>query len=58
MFKCPGNKKHLRIFFYYILYNMSDLNKVAISESLRKRIYRAKLKDQLGEEEFKKQQAQ
>ena len=29
---------------------MSDQNKVIISEALRKRIYRAKLKDQLGDE--------
>ncbi len=35
---------------------MSDRKKLLISEALRKRVYRAKLKDQLGEEEYKKQQ--
>ena len=29
---------------------MSDQKKLLISEALRKRVYRAKLKDQLGEE--------
>ena len=37
---------------------MSDQKKLLISEALRKRVYRAKLKDQLGEEAYKKQQAQ
>ena len=36
---------------------MSDQKKLLISEALRKRVYRAKLKDQLGEA-YKKQQAQ
>jgi hypothetical protein len=37
---------------------MSDQKKLLISKALRKRVYRAKLKDQLGEEEYKKQQTQ
>ena len=32
--------------------------KIKISESERKQIYRAKLKEQLGEVEYKKQQSQ
>ena len=37
---------------------MSDQNKVLSSEAIRKRAFREKLKTQLGEEEYKKQQAQ
>ena len=37
---------------------MSDQNKLIISDKLRKQIYRAKLRDQLGDDEYKKQQAQ
>ncbi len=37
---------------------MSDQNKVLSSEAIRKRAFREKPKTQLGEEEYKKQQAQ
>ena len=36
---------------------MSDQNKVLSSEAIRKRAFREKLKTQIGEEEYKKQQA-
>ena len=36
---------------------MSDQKKTTISEKERKQIYRAKLREQLGDEEYKKQQA-
>ena len=36
---------------------MSDQNKILSSEAIRKRASREKLKTQLGEEEYKKQQA-
>ena len=36
---------------------MSDQKKTTISEKERKQIYRAKLREQLGDDEYKKQQA-
>ena len=37
---------------------MSDQNKLLSSEALRKRIFRAKMREQLGEEAYKKQQSE
>ena len=38
---------------------MSDQNKLLLSsEALRKRIFRAKMREQLGEETYKKQQSE
>ena len=36
---------------------MSDHKKILSDEAIRKQIYRAKLREQLGDDEYKKQQA-